>query len=290
MGHINLHHPPFLNRTAYCSDHSLHRRDGSLDDPVALRSFSCHQKRQCFSFLLAAHEHAVTWISGTCLSLSLLQLICDSPPLVPSVDSTSAPPARRKMRHFMFNSFFLTQLSRIVLAHAQHCPRSSSRMLLFLLLFPLWSHSVHESLPHLGSRWPHEYRIRVRLVKAHRLRRCRTGFVRPPAPQTHLASFFIGDLWPVLVFSMYDSCGPNTKLPSSTIAFTEANGLLTCVPKNFTLDVFSCRPARIPISGLIQYVSDCRLLPPASPSSSPLSSRHSSCGSAIRSWQLPGRQ
>ena len=34
MRHINVHLPLYLNRTAYCSDHDLHRLDGSLDDPI----------------------------------------------------------------------------------------------------------------------------------------------------------------------------------------------------------------------------------------------------------------
>ena len=40
--------------------------------------------------------------------------------------------------------------------------------------FCVWSHSVHEFLPHFGSRWPLENRIRVRLIKLHSLRRFRT--------------------------------------------------------------------------------------------------------------------
>ena len=45
-----------------------------------------------------------------------------------------------------------------------------------------------------------------------------------------------GLLWPVLVFSMYESCDPNTTMfPSSTVALTEANGLLTSAKKNFML-------------------------------------------------------
>ena len=40
----------------------------------------------------------------------------------------------------------------------------------------------------------------------------------------------------MLVFSMYDSCGPNTTMfPSSAIALTEANGLLTSASQNFLL-------------------------------------------------------
>ena len=52
----------------------------------------------------------------------------------------------------------------------------------------------------------------------------------------------VGILWPVLMFSMYDSYGPNTTmLHSSTISPTEADGLLTSASKNLMLH---CLPSR----------------------------------------------
>ena len=53
-------------------------------------------------------------------------------------------------------------------------PNSSSASCFLSVTTSSWSCSVHKFLPHFGSCWPPENRIRARRLKLHRLRRSRT--------------------------------------------------------------------------------------------------------------------
>ena len=80
------------------------------------------------------------WISGT-FSLFLHTLFATVLLSSSSLDAISAPTAKRKMRHFLCNSFLFTRLSRIVLARGL----PFSDLLLFILpsLLLLTPHAQH---------------------------------------------------------------------------------------------------------------------------------------------------
>ena len=212
-------------------------------------SFSGHQERQRSPFRSVAHENVVQvdfW------DLSLLLNCCDSPPFaffpgcyVYTNGGTESASSRVQ--------FFLA----VSVVEDRACPWSSS-----LRTPPLHPASSAPLTPHAQHRPPVDPRHAC-------FRSCfnfcfgLTAFtnflrtlVRPGRLKTEsvfgLSNFtvfvdlvparaisLIGILGPMLVFSMYDSCGPNTTtFPSSTTAFTEANSLFTSVSKNFMLHFF----------------------------------------------------
>ena len=105
--------------------------------------------------------------------------------------------------------------------------------------------SVREFLSPVGSRKPPENRqslIRVRLFELLPSSPCPNPLVRSTRTTNTPSLLHYGILWPVLVFSMYDSRGPNTTMfPSSTFARTEANSLLTAASRSFLLHLVPSR-------------------------------------------------